>query len=162
MIVLPIQNNQNKNSLMNLFDVVQIDLANYPIKAILSVIVIIFTVISSFFEKSYAEEINKLPSDRNELTSIKEIYIKYSNQFIIVELHIDYIYEVTLEQHLKFLHMKVLHNDQHYSLNTTSMTPQSTIGKITILQFVAPISPPFTVQLYRSKSLLKQIEIQND
>ena len=143
------------NISMNLNDVIQIDLSKYPIKLIFAGIVIIFTIISSFGEKSHAEELNKLPRDRNELTSIKEITMKHSNSLITVELYIDYIFQITLDQHLKFLHLDISNSAENHTLNINSLAKNPLIGKYTILTFQSPINGRVNVSLFRSKTLLK-------
>lgn len=140
---------------MNYNDVIQIDLNKYPVKLILAVLVILLTIISSFGEKSHAEELNKLPRDRNELTSIKDIVMQYSDGLISVELFIDYIFEITLNQHLKFLHLEISNEKEHYSLNTNSLASDPVVGKYTNLKFQSPISGRINASLFRSKTLLK-------
>lgn len=140
---------------MNFNDVIQIDLSKYPIKLIFAGIIIFFTVLSSFGEKSHAEEINKLPRDRNELTSIKEISMNYSNGLITVELYIEYIFEITLNQHLKFLHLDISNDTEYHSFNIKSLAKEPLIGKHTVLTFQSPISGRINASLFRSKTLLK-------
>ena len=140
---------------MNYNDVIQIDLNKNPIKLILAVLVIFFTIISSFGEKSHAEELNKLPRDRNELTSIKDIVMQYSDGLISVELYIDYIFDITLNQHLKFLHLEISNEKEHYSLNTSSLARDPVLGKYTNLKFQSPIYGRINASLFRSKTLLK-------
>ena len=51
---------------------------------------------------SKIQQLNNLPDDRNETTSIKDIYISHEKGKFYVHVFIKYIYEITLEQHIKF------------------------------------------------------------
>lgn len=149
---------------MNPNDIIQIDLSQYPIKLIFAVLVIFFSIISSFGEKSHAEELNKLPRDRNELTSIKETSLHYSNGFIVVEMYIDFIFQITLDQHIRFLRLEISNPNKRFSFNISSVAKEPLIGKYTSLSFQSPINGKINASLFRSKILLKteMLEIVED
>ena len=142
---------------MDLNKVVQFDLGKYPLKLIFASIVLFFSIISLFGEKSHASEINQLPSDRNELTNIKSIKLLCEDDLIIVELDIDYIFDITLQQHIHFLRIEISDESSgiKYLVNSSILAKPPIIGKHTVLTFRSPIHGNVKVDLYRSKTLLK-------
>ncbi|OHS93777.1 hypothetical protein TRFO_11578 [Tritrichomonas foetus] len=140
---------------MELNEIIQIDLGRYPLKLIFAFIVILLTVITSFGEKNHAEELNKLPRNRTEISNIKKITMTNADNLINVFLEIEYIYEITLSQHIQFLRLEIVSNGIKYLLNSSNLASEPILGRHTSFAYQTPIYGEIKANLYRSKTLLK-------
>jgi hypothetical protein len=134
--------------------VVQIDLGKYPMKLIFAVIVTILTILSAMGEKSHIYELNQLPRNRTELTSIKSFDLTSNGITITATVRIEYIYRVTLDQHFRFLFLHLRGDGYNISLNNSNLAGNPVVDNDMVLPFEIPVIGPVHASLTRSKSHL--------
>ena len=139
--------------------VVQIDLAKYPIKYILGVLLLFLTIIASFGEKSHAVELNHLPPDRNELTSITGTELTSDGNTVKGVFYIDCIFDITADQHIRFMRLGLQGDGFNITLNTTGdVRPHKASLKEIEMEFDPPVSGTVKAQLMRGKAVLNSSE----
>jgi hypothetical protein len=134
--------------------VIQIDLGNYPVKLFFAIIVIILTIWSSYRGTTHLEELNRLPRNRSELTSVKSARLTSNGFSITADLEIEAIYSVTVTQHYKFLFLNLHGPGYNITLNNSNLAAEPTIGRLMTLVFDPPVVGNITASLFRSKSHL--------
>lgn len=140
--------------------VVQIDLGKYPVKLVLAVAVFFLTVISATGEKSHAIELNKLPRNRTELTSIKSTNIISEDNLVTLEMKIDCIYPITLQQHFKFLKLRLSGDGYNITMNTSDTVRASANSRDLSATFDPPVNGDIRAEMLRSSTVLNASEIE--
>jgi len=89
--------------------IIQIDFGKPIFKILVLGLVLIATIFSSFLPGSQSLEVNRLPPNRSEISSIISLNISVLDSSLKVEIDVNCIYMITVSQHLKFFE---LHNLQ--------------------------------------------------
>ena len=135
-------------------DIVTIDFGRYPIKWMLIGATLLLSVVLSLGEGGHVKELNRLPRDRDELTSIKNSGIEINGESIVVSMRVEYIYPITLEMHMRLLRVVVVGTGFNVTMNVTDAEQVTRSGGDIVMRFKAPCSGEHRVLLFRSKTLL--------
>lgn len=142
---------------------VQIDLAKYPVKTILAILVLILTVLSSMGEKSRAIELNSLPENRNELTSITGTKLSWNGNGITAAFETKCIFQITMDQHIRFMKVGLAGDGFTCVMNTSGDTqPQTKTLEEIQFSFNPPVHGHVKTQLMRGRTVLNQSDFQID
>ena len=123
-------------------------------------VIFLISFIACVTDKGYANDLNKLPPNRNELSSIKNITFSYSDNKYNVKIDLDYIYPITAKAHMQFLHLD-LEGDGFSLVMPALMTNPMNSSKHLDLSFENHLSHNFTANLYRSRHLIATKDIQS-
>lgn len=146
--------------MQNLTKVIHVDLAKYHLGLIFAVIVLVLTILSSFGEKNHVQELNNLPDDRNELSSIKDVQLSTDGKHVLADVFVDYIYPITLNQHARFIHLEISGDGFNLSMpSPIKMTPKSHVDKLQ-MKFKTYRRGNIHAALYRSKSKIKEADLE--
>lgn len=123
--------------------------------------IICFSAFGFFFKQNEIERINFLPRNRTELTSIDHATLSTENGNIIANVFINYIYNITLQQHIKFINLKIQAKDNNITLRPQSVKISSEKISPKKIQFIfsPKIKGFFHIGLFRGKTLICESNI---
>ncbi|EAY08409.1 hypothetical protein TVAG_269350 [Trichomonas vaginalis G3] len=140
---------------------IRIDLGKVNLPLYIIATLALLTVISSFFEGSHVAELNSLPINRTELTNIKNISIMFtSKNFFKVDLFIDYIFDVSLEEHYKYMNLRVYQAGIEYRSSTNVLNDYA-VNRQVSWYYLNPVYGNATIRLYRGNIFVAEENMTN-
>ena len=140
--------------------IVNIDLSKGKYKFMVIGAVILISLLSCVTDRGYANELNKLPPNRTEMDSIKNISFSFYNNAFHSDIDLEYIFAATPKAHIKSLHVDLEGDGFKLIMPAIVTNPLNVTNKLH-LNFENPLSFNYTAKLYRAKRLLAKKEINS-